>query len=273
MNSEDLKYNYGCVSCGYKLITKASPKGRIDVRRFIDKLDEFFDKNDMAGAGNHLTYWRQEAASLGDLSGELTVVSEQIGYFRKTLDERNATEAISRGFSLIEALQNSDTVSAATVFLNSATTLKAFGKAAEAVGLYEKALSIYKRELPEDDTRFGGLYNNYGLALVDLCEYEKAEELYKKAIEIMLKSEKGKCDAAITFINMAYLYNSDSRWGILDIEKCLTEAKRLLGDEKNIKNGYYAFVLSKCAPAFRDFCDEETAKIMEDEAKRIYEGA
>lgn len=272
MNSEDFKYNYGCTSCGYRLITKPIQKGRIDVKRFIDRLDEFFDKNDMTGAGNHLDYWRGEAVSLGDLSGELTVVSEQIGYFRKMLDEKNATEAISRCFALIDALENSDTVSAATVFLNAATTLKAFGRASESIGLYEKALSIYKRELFEDDTRFGGLYNNYGLALADLSEYEKAEELYKKAIGIMLKSEKGKCDAAITYINMAYLYNSDSRYGILDIEKCLSTAKQLLIDEKNTKNGYYAFVLSKCAPAFRDFCDEETAINMENEAKRIYEG-
>lgn len=268
IDKEDLKYDMQpCCDIETK---KARSGNGIDVRRVIEKLDSFFDKNDLASAGRLLEYWRGEAALIGDKRGELSMVSEQIGYFRKTAEMEKALEAVERAVTLIGELKNERTVSAATVYLNAATTLKAFGKSAQAMPLYEKAYNIYKEELNEDDPRFGGFYNNVGLALVDIGETEKAEMAYKAAISVMLKKENGKAEAAITYVNLAHLYEGIERDN--DVKSALETARVLLNDRDIPRNGYYAFVLSKCAPSYRYFGFTEEAERMERQVKEIYEG-
>lgn len=267
INNEDLKYDMQ--PCCDGNVDKRNAGKKIDVRRIIEKLDSFFDKNDLPSAGRLLEYWRAEAAVYGDFSGELSIVSEMIGYYRKTGEKEKALEAISRAIELIDGLKNGNTVSAATVYLNAATTMKAFGKAGEAMPLYEKTYNIYKEELDSFDPRFGGFYNNVGLALVDVGETEKAEKAYKAAISVMLKKENGGAEAAITYVNLAHLYENDGKRE--EIEKALDEAEGLLSDETLPRNGYYAFVLSKCAPSFRYFGRESMADNMERQVKEIYE--
>ena len=127
MDLEDLKFNFGCASCGYKKTDPDKPLGHIPVSRVIETLDECFSRNDMIEAGRVLDYWRKEAVSLRDKRGELAIVSEQIGYFRKTSEKEKALEAVSRAIELIGC--NPENVSDGTILLNAATTLKAFEKA------------------------------------------------------------------------------------------------------------------------------------------------
>ena len=76
-------------------------------------------------------------------------------------------------------------------------------------------------------------------------------------------------DGAITFVNMAHLYDVlDNRKKTID---CLFSAFDLLNDEQNEKNGYYAYVLSKCAPSFRQFGYQKIADDFEKLSREIYE--
>lgn len=267
IGKEDLKYDMQ--PCCDGNVDNRNKGKRIDVRRIIEKLDSLFDKNDLPAAGRLLEYWKSEAKMCGDLSGELSIVSEMIGYYRKTLEKEKALNAVSRACELISALKNENTVSAATVYLNAATTLKAFGKADEAMPLYEKTYNIYKENLDGSDPRFGGFYNNVGLALTDIGEKESAEKAYKAAISVMLQKDGGKAEAAITYVNLAHLYEADGKTA--DIENALDTAAALLESSDLSRNGYYAFVLSKCAPSMRYFGREETAEKMERLVKEIYE--
>ena len=267
MDLEDLKFNFGCASCGYKKQDADKPLGHIPVGRVIEKLDECFSRNDMAEAGRLLDYWRKEAVTLRDKRGELTVVSEQIGYFRKTAEREPALEAVARALELIG--QDPDNVSHGTILLNAATTLKAFGKAEEALPLYDQAFALYKAHLAEDDVLFAGYYNNYGLALADLERYPEAEDAYQKALSIMLQ-KKNQLDGAITYLNMAQMYPYWDEKSAADIKLCLEQAKKILENPENEQTGYYAFVLSKCAPAFRDFGKTAFAEKLEKLSEDIY---
>ncbi len=270
MDLEDLKFNFGCASCGYKKQDADKPLGHIPVSRIIEKLDEHFSRNDMLEAGRLLDYWRREAVTLRDKRGELTVVSEQIGYFRKTGEQEKALEAVSRALELIG--QDPENVSGGTILLNAATTLKAFGKAEEALPLYEKTREIYEKHLNKDDVLFAGYYNNYGLALADLGRYPEAETAYKKALGIVLQQKESRLDGAITYLNMAQMYPYWDEKSAADIKLCLEKAKEILEDPENVRNGYYAFVLSKCAPAFRDFGKADFAGKLEKLSEEIYAG-
>ncbi len=270
MDLEDLKFNFGCASCGYKQKDPDKPLGHIPVSRVIEKLDECFSRNDMADAGRLLDYWRKEAVSLRDTRGELTVVSEQIGYFRKTAEKEKALEAVSRAVELIGC--SPENVSDGTILLNAATTLKAFGKAEEALPLYGQTFALYEKFLTNDDVLFAGYYNNYGLALSDMERYAEAEDAYQKALSIVLNKEDSRLDGAVTYLNMAHMYPYWDEKCAQDIKDCLQKAQEILEDPKNTRNGYYAFVLSKCAPSFREFGKAETAEKMEKLSEEIYAG-
>lgn len=267
IDNSDLKFNFGCSSCGYKKIREGQPLGRIDVRRIIEKLDVFFAKNDMGGAGRLLEYQRAEAVRLCDLEGELSIVNEMLGYYRKVNNKEKGMEAVERSLELIALLKKEESVSSATVFLNAATTMKAFGNAKDALLLYDKTENIYKDNLEPHDERFGGFYNNKALALVDMGEYKRAEECYLSALDIMINIEGGQPDMAVTYVNMAHMYEvADSDM----VNVCLENAYNILkGDIRH--DSYYAFVCTKCAPSFEYFGKVTWSEELLTEAKKIYE--
>ena len=166
-----------------------------------------------------------------------------------------------------------NTVSAATVQLNAATTMKAFGKAADAVALYAETEKIYLENLSPSDARFGGLYNNYALALTDVKRFADAEESYKKALGVMEKTEHGEADAAITYVNMAHLYETWKEESEEFVSSCMERAKELLDTPSLPRNGYYAFVCSKCAPSFGYFGYFLEDAELKKRAEEIYERA
>lgn len=251
-----------CPLCGgeefYTKPKEDAPLGQIPIGRIIDKLDSCFAKRDLDSAKEHLLYWKNEARQLKDRRGELSVLSELIGLYRKTGEGEQGLACCEEAIGLIESLSLSDTVSGATVYLNCATTMKAFGKSGEAMPYYIKAKDVYQSKLDKSDRRLAGLYNNMALAYGDLQCYKEAEDMYLSAIEIMKSADNGEGDCAISYINLAYLLeNQGKHKNALD---CIDKAQELLDSEKLIHNGYYAFVLEKCAPAFSSFGKEELSE-------------
>ncbi len=270
---------------------KDAPLGTIPIGRIIDKVDALFDKNDYAEAGRLLTYWKDEAISLKDKRGELAMESELIGYYRKQNNPEKGLASIHRALTLAEELGQSELASGATIFINCATAYKAFDMVREALPLFFRAEQIYKKILSPDDERFGGLYNNMALALVDLHKFEEAEAAYHSALSVMEKAPRGEAECAITYINLAHMYeeynnlkhssmcaendishiHTDETCTIYDkIQKCMKKAYSLLQSENLPRNGYYAFVLEKCAPSFQYFGNTKAYEQMIKEAQKIY---
>lgn len=231
------------------------PVRPIDLRRMTDKLNAYLDRNDYDAAERHLTFWLSEADSGNDERGALGVLNEQMGLYRKRGKREEALAAVRRGLSLLDSLGLQGTLTAATTFVNAATVDKAFGMAADALPLYAAAREIYEKELPEDDARLGGLYNNMALALADLHRFREAEDCYRRALSVMARVEHGEAEAAITYLNMADL--SAQELGLLESEALVSEyldkAEALLQTPSLPRNGYYAFVCEKCAPTFDYF--------------------
>lgn len=241
------------------------------MERILAKLDEYTHKNDYAAAERHLLYWLEEKRGT---PVALTLYNELLGIYRKTAQEEKAFSTVKNALQNVENLGLSDTVTAATTYLNAATVLHAFSRADEGLPLFEKAKGIYERELSPSDTRLGGLYNNMGTALVTLGRFADADVLYKKAISIMQAAEDGDLEVAVTLLNMASAVEAEK--GTLDgeeeISSLLGEARTLL-EKHERRDGYYAFVASKCAPVYRYFGHFRYAKELEERSERIYEGA
>ncbi len=244
----------------------------IDSGRILNKLDAFLNKNDYAGAERHLVYWLEEAKLVDNKKAMLLLENELCGLYRKLQREQDALAAVESVLALVADMGIENNVGAGTTYINAGTVLKAFGKAREAIPLFEKARAIYEKELPETDNRLGGLYNNMALAFVDVKEFEKALELYKKAIRVMQSAEDGMLEVAITHLNIASL--REAALGLekaeKDIEELLDKAAKILDAHEN-RNGYYAFVCEKCASVFGYYGYFAYEKELTERARGIYE--
>lgn len=243
--------------------------------RVLDKLDLLLKSNDYSGAKRLLEYWLSEAVYTGDGQGVLLMQNELMGLSRKMGEKEQALKYAHDALSQVEKMGIPHNVGAATTYLNSATVYKAFGMAEEAIGLFNRARTIYERDLSPTDDRLAGLYNNMGLALVDLREFRPAEELYRKAIAVLEGLSGKEPEQAITYLNMATA--KETELGLSEaqpmIAELLKKATALLDIGKNRTDGNYAFVCEKCMTVFGYYGYDAYAAELKERYRRIYERA
>lgn len=264
-----------------KCCCSKEPVGTIPILRVIDKVDALLAKDNVEEAGRVLEYWESEARALGDKNGLLEILSEEIGYYRSTGDKEKGLRAVDDALSLLDCIDTCNSVANATIYLNCATTMKAFGKVEESLQYYDKAKEVYERLLPSDDFRLAGFYNNYAAALSELKRYSEARGNYNKAIEL-LKSKGGYGELAVSYVNLAQTVYDEvqtaSESGIkcddvdidTEIENLLDLAYKCLDDENLPRDGHYASICRKCATAYGFFGYFLQKQELEERARIIY---
>lgn len=255
---------------------------KIPARQVVEELDQILAKNQTGEAEKHLEYWLSKAREGKDHSGELTVLNEMMGLYRSIGKETEGLQAVEEGLALLDQMDLKESVTAGTTWINAATTWKAFGQAEKALPLYEKAWRAYSGTMDPADYRFAGLSNNMALSYADLGEYAQAGTYYEKAIAIMEKLPQGSMELAVTYVNLACMYDA---WGHRsDLEgdqaapsdwdgriwNCLDKAMEYLDDPNAVRDGYYAFTCSKCAGTFGYFGQFRRKKELESRAEEIY---
>ena len=270
MNNDYLKkedYDEPCCP-----LTKPDAVQTIPLRRVLDKLDEYFAKDDAAAAERHLNYWMAEAEQNRDYRGKLSLLNELVGLYRKNGREQEAMSAAENAVALAKSIGLDGSVTMGTTLLNYATACRAFDNPEKALDLYEQARGLYEANLSEGDERLAGLYNNMGVTLTAMERYAEARDLYEAALAIIGKTEGGQADEAVTWLNLADLIGNEKglEQGDAGIRACLDKAERLLNDEALPHDGYYAFVCEKCAPTFAYYGYYFTAKELEKRAAEIY---
>ena len=243
-----------CQDCGGGGASRALQ--RIAIDRVLDRLDRLLAAKDVNAAEAHLKYWLGEAEACGDNAARLTVLNELMGFLRKQGRGEEAKAAASSALDEFGADNDfSDTVFFATTCLNAATVFKAFGEPERALPLYEKCRSIYDRKLEPDDVRYGGLYNNMGLALAELGRHDEARSAFDAAISVQEPfGSETALDRAITWLNICDLEDAESEEPDSEnseaIDRCIEKAYELIADPGIPRDAYYAFVCEKCAPVF-----------------------
>lgn len=257
---------YVCESC------VKEPVGSVNVARVIARLDECFSKNDMVQAGETLSYWENEAKRLGDDRGLLSVLNEELGYYRKTRDKENGLRVIRETEELLQNTQCAG-ASTATILVNLATTMKAFGMAQDALPYYEKAQSTYEALGKNPSYEYAALLNNRALAYEDLKDYDKACQSYEQAIEILKNYPEHDGEIAVSLMNLAHAVFDNDDTAYEKVEALLDSCWEYLNSDNIIRNADYAQILMKCAPSFRYFKREIEADALEEVAKEIYNEA
>ena len=246
----------------------------VPLQRIAQKTDEYMGRRDFAGAEKHLRYWLEEARLGRDRRGEFSLWNELMGFYRKMDDKEQAIESAANALRLIDVLDNAETISAGTCYVNCGTVYDAFGMPERALPLFEKAKAVYEASLPESDARLGGLYNNMALVLAALRRFGEAYELYQKALRVMGGAPNGALEQAITYLNMANAVEDEHglEKGEAKIQQYLERASALLDSSSLPRNGYYAFVCEKCASGFDYYGWFAYAQELRERYEAIYEG-
>ncbi len=242
---------------------------KIPVMEIIEKLDEYLNKNQEDQGKIYLEDWCEKAKGFGDFQGELTLLNELMGLNRKLGNSRDGMEVIERGFFLIKHHNLQNAVGSATIYLNGATALKSFGKAKEGLEYYKLAEDIYKNK-GITDGRLGALYNNMALAYSDVNDKEKAKELFYMALSVVKAMGNLVLEEAMTYLNIADLLEITDLDNQSEIDDLINKAYSCFEDDKIEKNGYFAFVCSKCAPSFGHYGYFQMKKNLESQAEEIY---
>ena len=239
-----------CVLCGKPGETE--PVQPVPIGRIMDRLREYEDRSDWPAAERHLNYWLEEAVTANDGRGQLTLNNELMGFYRKQGNKDKAVAHALRANELVEKLDMADTTVAGTTWVNSGTVMEAFGDPVGGLAYFEKAQANYEKNLPADDARLGGLYNNMALALTSCGRYKECREMFRKALDVMEKQKGGEPEQAITWLNMADALEAElGPEGAAEYtDGYLDRAAELLDAESIPRDGYYAFVCEKCAPVF-----------------------
>ena len=239
-----------CVLCGKP--GEPETVQPVPIGRILYKLREYEDRNDWEAVERHLKYWLAEAEANRDERGQLMLNNELMGYYRKQENREKAFGHAEKAAELVEKLGMEDTVTAGTTWVNAGTVREAFGDPVGGLAFFEMARENYEKNLPENDGRLGGLYNNMALALAACGRYGESTDMFRRALQVMAKQEHGELEQAITWLNMA-----DAAEAALgpeqaedEAEEYLERAEALLDTEYLPRNGYYAFVCEKCAPVF-----------------------
>ena len=262
-----------CVLC-------AEPYGRervqaVPQRRIIEKMDEYMARRDYAGAERHLLYWLAEARQGGDRRGELMLLGELVGHYRKTGAREKALARAEEALALLRALELEDTISAGTTYVNAATAYSAFGEQGRALALFQKARAVYEASELTPPQDLGGLYNNMALTCVALGKFPEAYELYDRADAAMSGVPGGALERAITCLNRADALAAErgSEAAEEAVGALLDRAWTLLHDDGAARDGYCAFVYEKCAPGFSHYGRFMDALELQKEAEELYERA
>lgn len=261
-----------CLLCdepyGAKPEVRSVPQARI-----IEKMNDYMSRRDYKGAERHLIYWLDEAKLGHDTGGELMIRNELIGHYRKTGNKSDALKNADKTIKLVEQLGLKGTKSAGITYINAATAYNAFGENEKSLDIFGMAKEVFEGLSNPDVSLLGGLYNNMALTCSALSRFDEAFLYYDKALYYMERVENGELECAITYLNMADAYTASlgSEQAESRVFDLLDKAYDLLNTEKVPKDGYYAFVCEKCAPAFSYYGYFAAAKELSRKAKEIYE--
>lgn len=260
-----MEKDFECTSCSKESYNI------VPIARILERIDALFARDDLEAVRRVLDYWDAEARRLNDERGLLEILNEKIGFYRRTNEKELALNAVKTAFELIDKLGLYGLESSGTIYLNGATTMKAFGEVDSAMSYYDKAREIYQNTLSDNDFRLAAFYNNVSSAYKEIGETQKCEESCLKAISILENIGGFLGEMAISHINLAHLYydvdNFDDR-----IYSEMDKAWELLSDSRNAHDGNFAFVCSKCHPSFAFFGYFEYETRLKAIVKEIYEG-
>ncbi|OTA28937.1 hypothetical protein B9T39_05580 [Alloscardovia macacae] len=176
---------------------------------FYRGLDEIFAHHEAATKA--LPYLQSALASARatqDLTAELTVISEFLGFDRSHGRHEHSRELSERALDLRTQLHLENTPEGTIILINVATALRQAQDYTRARTLYERAVTEAHHTLPDTDRQKAALYNNFSMLLSDTGDLPGSREQLLHALTLMRASSPAPeqdPDIATTLTNLGLL--------------------------------------------------------------------
>lgn len=175
----------------------------MNIDHFYDGLGAAFAAGEPGQIRGYLKSSLAQAEAEDDRHAVISILNELMGFYRNTSRYAEAIKAAERALAEMRNLGYEDTVHYGTTLLNSATVHRACGNNVEALEQFIAALAIYQANLPDDDYRLAGVYNNVSSIYEQNGQNADALQSLQKALDILLKNEGARDEAAIVQTNLA----------------------------------------------------------------------
>ena len=157
----------------------------MDVEKFLNSLDNLFEKKKINEVPAFLEENYKEAVRENDLSAQFTILNEMMGFFRDISEYEKSIKACHQCIDVMQKMGIQGSVHYATSLQNIANAHRAAGLLKEALQYYMEAFRIYERNIDSNDYRFASLHNNIALLYQEIGDYETAVAHLKKALSII----------------------------------------------------------------------------------------
>lgn len=242
-----------------------------DIPELLRTIDSLKASGEAAEAVRFAEDSYENAKAGGKPAAALTLLNELLGLYRHCGTSDKALRAADEAAAAVKRLCPGE-ISGATVLLNAATTMSAFGRHEAALNVFSLAEEIYSRSLDPEDFRMAGLYNNMAFALEAVGRGPESEQLFLRALSILEKIPGTENDRAVTLCSLAELKNAADPFS--EEPGAFIE---LAWNDLNVPSlphdGYHAFTIEKCLPCFESLGFFSYAASLRSRMEDIYERA
>lgn len=177
----------------------------MDIREFLNGLGDLFRNGQPDKVESYLLGGLEQARAEGDRASGVTILNELVGVYRNASRYPEAIEAAEDALAELRELGQAGSVAYGTTLLNAATAYRAAGQVPRALELFEETREIFEAQLPENDPRLAGLYNNISSIYDSEGDPEMARALLQKAVDILSATGKTRLEAATVSTNLALI--------------------------------------------------------------------
>ncbi|MCH5257788.1 MAG: DUF4125 family protein [Lachnospiraceae bacterium] len=216
----------------------------VDVDAIMQKVYEYFAKNQGANAEKLLQNSILDAVKIGDDGSLLQLLNELLGYYRETSRVEDSYAIARQCMNVMARMGIENTIPYATTLLNVANAYRAGGRLEDSLQLYLKVREIYDAKLTSDDMLMASLENNLSLLYQELGQFEDAKESLLRALRIVETKTGVDFEIAVTHANLA-----TSCLNIGEIEEACAYAKASIRefDAIGVEDAHYGAALSALA--------------------------
>lgn len=157
----------------------------MNIEKILNEYDSMFGQFSLQDIEVFLQKKINEAKMEKDFGSVVTLLNEIIGFCRDTTQKEKALNYCEELKALLDTLEMEGSVAYATSLLNIANAYRAFGLFKQSLDFFEKTYKTYEKQLEKTDFSYASLFNNWGLLYQEMEEYEKARELFLKALAIV----------------------------------------------------------------------------------------
>lgn len=175
----------------------------MEINKILSEYDSMFGKCSLKEIEEYLRQKIDEAKALAEYGIEVSLLNEMIGFCRDTMQKDKALSYCDELKEMLKHLHLEGSVEYATSMLNIANAYRAFGLFEESLNLHESVYESYRKHIEPNDFMYASLFNNWSLLYQELGEYNKAEEMLKKALSVVDLYEDAVIQQAITRTNLA----------------------------------------------------------------------